>query len=432
MSTVAVREQAVDWARSEVGAPTPPPLSASLSAVLADFARLPGAASIAALDGTQLLLERMLRTGAKWRDGCSPNGACRFVRTADGVLAVNLPRPSDWELLAAWLESDADCAWSWPRLAEAVRSRASGPLVDRARLLGLAVAATGNAPIGCARSSIGYPSVKYPSIVVDGDPLGDCRNLTPKPRPPVVVDLSALWAGPLCGHLLWLCGGRVIKVESRDRLDGARFGDADFYALLNQGKRSLALDLDAPDERALLRHLVEQADIVIESSRPRALRQLGIQAEEWIRRQTGRTWISITGYGRVGAGADWIAFGDDAGVAASLADLMRAATGAHQFAGDAIADPLTGVEAAQAAWRSWLTGGSRLISLSLTGVAARMLASEIDELGSGALIESARRWWQAARLGQSAAGVDRRAPTAPVSEPGADRAAVLRELDLPC
>ena len=407
-------------------------MSDSLNAVLADFASLPGAASIAALDGAQLLLERMARTGAKWREGCSPNGTCRFVRTADGVLAVNLPRPSDWELLAAWLESDADCAWSWPRLTEAVRSRATEPLVDRARLLGLAVAATGNAFNGCAPSDVGHLSVEYPSIVVDGDPLDDCRDLRPRPRPPLVVDLSALWAGPLCGHLLWLCGGRVIKVESWDRLDGARFGDADFYALLNQGKRSLALDLDAPDERALLQHLVEQADIVIESSRPRALRQLGIQAEEWVRRQTGRTWISITGYGRVGAGADRVAFGDDAGVAAGLADLMRAATGAHQFAGDAIADPLTGVEAAQAAWRSWLTGGSRLISLSLTGVAARMLASEIDELGSVALIESAHRWWRAARLGRSAAGVDRRAPTAPVSEPGADRAAVLRELSLPC
>ena len=432
MSTVPVREHATDWARSEVGAPTPPPLSASLNAVLADFARLRAPAPIAALDGAQLLLERMLRTGAKWQDGCSPNGTCRFVRTADGVLAVNLPRPSDWELLAAWLETDSDFAWSWPRLTEKVRSRATEPLVDRARLLGLAVAATGNAFNGCAPSDVGHLSVKYPSIVVDGDPLGDCRNLRPRPRPPVVLDLSALWAGPLCSHLLWLCGSRVIKVESRDRLDGARFGDADFYALLNQGKRSLALDLGAREERSLLHHLVEQADIVIESSRPRALRQLGIQAEEWVRRQTGRTWISITGYGRVGAGADWIAFGDDAGVAAGLADLMRAATGAHQFAGDAIADPLTGAEAARAAWRSWLTGGSRLISLSLTGVAARMLASEIDEWGSGALIESARRSWRAARLGQSAAGVDRRAPTAPVSEPGADRAAVLRELSLPC
>ena len=424
MSTALIREHGVA-ARS-------PPLSASLNAVLAEFASLPGAASIAALEGGQLLLERMLRTGTKWRDGRSPSGACRFIGTADGALAVNLPRPSDWELLEAWLEFDAGGTWSWSKLSRVVRDRHTQSLVERARLLGLAVAAPGNALEGCVHSDIRNSPLEHPPTVVDGDPLADCRDPKPKLRPPLVVDLSALWAGPLCSHLLWLCGGCVIKVESTERLDGARFGNSGFYALLNQGKRSLALDFGVRDECALLRRLVERADIVIESSRPRALKQLGIEAEEWVRRQAGRTWISITGYGRVGAAADWAAFGDDAGVAAGLADLMRAATGAHQFAGDAIADPLTGVEAARAAWLSWLTGGSRLISLSLTGVAARMLASEIGESGSGALIGSASRWWRAARLGRAAGGVDGRVPTGAVSGPGADRVAVLRELGLQC
>ena len=432
MSAVLVRERRIDEADSHSGAHAPPPLSPALNAVLAEFASLPGTASIAALEGAQLLLERMLCTGAQWRDGCSPSGACRFVATADGTLAVNLPRHSDWELLAAWLETDAGGTWSWPRLNRAVRERATQSLVERARLFGLAVAATGNALEGCGHSGIRSLSMAHPSIVVDGDPLGDCRNLKPKPRPPLVLDLSALWAGPLCGHLLWLCGGRVIKVESTERPDGARFGNADFHALLNQGKRSVALDFGAPGDLALLCGLVEKADIIIESSRPRALRQLGIKAEEWVRRQRGRTWISITGYGRAGAGANSIAFGDDAGVAAGLADLMRAATGAYQFAGDAIADPLTGVEAARAAWLSWLAGGSRLIALSLAGVATRMLAREIDESGSDALIGSARRWWRAARLGRTAEGVERRTPSAPVSDSGADTVAVLQALNVPC
>ena len=39
---------------------------------------------------------------------------------------------------------------------------------------------------------------------------------------PLVVDLSALWAGPLCAHLLGLAGARVVKVESLGRPDGAR------------------------------------------------------------------------------------------------------------------------------------------------------------------------------------------------------------------
>ncbi|MDD9964246.1 MAG: CoA transferase [Gammaproteobacteria bacterium] len=421
----------MDEADSQSGAHVPPPLSTALDAVLAAFASLPGAAPIAKLEGAQLLLERMLCTGAQWQDGRSPSGACRFVATTDGTLAVNLPRPSDWALLAAWLEADAGGTWSWPRLNRTVRERATQSLVKRARLLGLAVAATGNA-LEAGHSGLRRPSVEHPSIAVDGDALGDCRNLKPKPRPPLVLDLSALWAGPLCGHLLWLCGGRVIKVESTERPDGARFGNADFHALLNQGKRSVALDFGAPDQIALLRVLIEKADIVIESSRPRALRQLGIKAEEWVRRQRGRTWISITGYGRAGAGANSIAFGDDAGVAAGLADLMRAATGTYQFAGDAIADPLTGVEAARAAWLSWLGGGSRLIALSLAGVAGRMLASEIDEWGIDALIGSARRWWRAARLGRATEGLEGRSPLAPVSDLGADTVAVLQELNVPC
>ena len=429
--TALLPERRIDWAGGHSGTHAPQLLSTSLNAVLGEFASLLGAAPIAKLEGAQLLLERMLCTGAQWRDGCSPSGDCRFVATADGTLAVNLPRPSDWELLAAWLETNTGGTWSWPRLNRAVRERATQTLVERARLLGLAVAAPGNVFNGCGHSGIRSSSVEHPSIAVDGDPLGDCRNLKPRPRPPLVVDLSALWAGPLCGQLLWLCGGRIVKVESADRPDGARFGNSDFYALLNQGKRSVALDFGAPDELALLRQLVEKADIVIESSRPRALRQIGIKAEEWVRRQRGRTWISITGYGRDGGGADRVAFGDDAGVAAGLADLMRAATGTYQFAGDAIADPLTGVEAARAAWLSWLVGGSRLIALSLAGVAGRMLASEIDESGSDALVGSARLWWRAARLGRPPVGVERRTSLAPVSDSGADTLAVLQELNVP-
>ncbi|WRZ90036.1 CoA transferase [Streptomyces sp. NBC_01007] len=50
-----------------------------------------------------------------------------------------------------------------------------------------------------------------------------------------MVDLSALWAGPLCAHLLGLTGARITKVESAARPDGARRGSAEFYRLLHQG-----------------------------------------------------------------------------------------------------------------------------------------------------------------------------------------------------
>ena len=89
-----------------------------------------------------------------------------------------------------------------------------------------------------------------------------------RPGRPLVVDLSALWAGPLCGHLLHLCGADVIKVESDTRPDGARFGNAAFFGLLNQGKRSVGLDLTRHEGRKTLRQLIDRADVVIESSRP--------------------------------------------------------------------------------------------------------------------------------------------------------------------
>src|SRR5207249_665918 len=99
---------------------------------------------------------------------------------------------------------------------------------------------------------------------------------------PLVVDLSSLWAGPLCGHLLQALGARVIKVESSQRPDGARFGPKNFFDLLNANKDCVALNLSIAEGREQLRQLLLRADIVIEASRPRALRQMNIVAEDII------------------------------------------------------------------------------------------------------------------------------------------------------
>src|SRR3546814_7144714 len=95
------------------------------------------------------------------------------------------------------------------------------------------------------------------------------------------------------------------------RVDGARRGNAHFYALLNQGKQCLSLDPATAEGRAQLLCLIGRADIVIESSRPRALRQLGIDAEKLVCSRPGLTWIAISGYGRTVPEAAWIAYGDD-------------------------------------------------------------------------------------------------------------------------
>jgi len=344
-----------------------------------------------------------------------------LLTTRDGTIAATMARAEDWELVPAWLELDehssapsqSEC-WAW--LADELTHRDTHTLIDRAHLLGLAAAATDRHPT---------PS-NY--VEVQGEP-GDAA-----PRPvdakPLVIDLSALWAGPLCSHLLHLCGADVIKVESKTRPDGARFGNTAFYELLNQGKRSVSLDLTRREGHNNLRQLIQKADIVIESSRPRALRQMGIEVAEVLASTPGLTWISITGYGRQEPQANWIAFGDDAGVAAGLSDVMEAATGRYEFAGDSIADPLTGIHAALAAWHSWRRGGSRLLSLAMADVTAWCLNETLNRFGPAEVARSFAAWWEHASAG-SAVHSDR-----PISERvaklGEDTEQVLRELAIRC
>ena len=245
---------------------------------------------------------------------------------------------------------------------------------------------------------------------------------------PVVLDLSALWAGPLAAQLLLSHGARVIKVESESRPDGARLGDAGFFRLLNGGKRSCAVDLGTEHGVATLTDLIKQADIVIESSRPRALRQLGIVAEDLVRDTKGLSWISITGYGRAMPEGEWVAFGDDAAVSAGL--YTESAEGSR-FCGDAIADPLTGLHAAVAALASWRAGGGVLVDLSLAGVAgyaaslepARVLTIELESAPTSDCVVVDGTGYSVSEP-KSREGM----PTAAAL--GADTAAVLREFGI--
>jgi hypothetical protein len=400
----------------------PPPLSGSAERALRRLERASGVAALASLHADVLLMERAHLLGLTFTDRTAPGGACCLLETADGELAVNLPRDSDWQLLPAWLETDAFDSAGWVGVADVLRDKPTNGLVERARLLGLAVAA------------VAEPAAMPPPFLrCRGEPLPDAVLVAAEMmRPPRVVDLSSLWAGPLCSHLLQRCGAEVIKVESRERPDGAREGNRDFFDLLNQGKRSVVLDFRSADGRAMLRRLIDSADIVIEASRPRALAQLGIDAAAVLRRRPALTWISLTGYGREEPQGNWIAFGDDAGVAAGLAAVMRTATGTAQFAGDAIADPLSGIHAALAAWRSWQVGGGRLIALALADVAAASLAEEIDAGGRDAVHRQFADWWAAVRGRRLDPAGNRRLIGSATPALGADTDAVLGALATSC
>jgi len=306
------------------------------------------------LDVLGLLGERGALMGLWRRGDTSCGGSCRLLPCADGFVAVSLPRAEDMELVPAWLELDtvpASVPGVWSAVARHLHDRDPQPLVERAVLLGLPVARVGETP---ARTGVMHLPLG------EAPPRHDLRDL-------LVVDLSALWAGPLCGALLAGAGAAVVKVESTQRPDGARRGPAAFFDLLNGQKRSVALDLKGSDGVRILHELVRRADVVIEASRPRALAQLGLDGPSVVRAGGPQVWVSITGYGRSGEAANRVAFGDDAAAAGGL--VVRSGD-KPVFCADAVADPLTGLSAAGACLEALGTGGRWLLDVSMSAVSA--------------------------------------------------------------
>jgi len=391
------------------------PLTTSAERALAQLRALAPEEHLLGLDAERLIGERAALGLYSLGRSVSAGGACRLLKTRDGLIALNLPRDDDWTLLPAWLECGTDTmpTPTWARLAEFCADRTADNLVSRARLIGLAAARADLMPRA--------PSYWRTTQII-GTPA------TPRVRPRV-LDLSVLWAGPLCAHLLERAGAEVIKVEAPHRPDGARAGNSNFYGLLNQNKRCVTLDLRDRDERRLLLDLIAGADIVIESARPRFLKQFGIEAAALVANRPALSWIAISGYGRNEPEANWIGYGDDAGAAGGLCAILARAIGYPGFVGDAIADPLTGIHAACAAIESWRAGGGRLVSLALADVAAHCIAEE--RAWRGPSLESAlNRWHGAARRGDWPSQPPRRVE-GPVAAPGAHNRELL-SMTVPC
>ena len=442
-------------------------------------------------DGESLLAERAVLAGVSaeevWRrrSSVSLGGACKMMFSADGVVAVNLPRDDDWQMLPAlfgmlglddvvlrWDEvglcearrddvggEKAASAWeaAWQTLESAMARLPTEDLVCAAGELGLAIAEVESSryKVGSSRNSdilaacpqtasnpltplatgsstatspVAASSTEDSPAATFDHSHGGSVSLPPLPqtgrslRDAKVVDLSVMWAGPLCGDLLARAGAQVVKVESSSRPDGARRGLPKFYERLNGHKQYRSIGFDAPEGRAELLDLLQNADIVITSCRPRALEQMGIDPRDVVS-HSDVIWAGITGYG-------WeqghkVAFGDDAAAAGGLVcraerssqeaelasgdaadhfentdglpshirparrrsdvadhfesegELSERKSGRESsegilpcFIGDAIADPLTGVTAVAAVMEQWLSGIPGFLDISMVGSAA--------------------------------------------------------------
>src|SRR6184192_2036644 len=121
-----------------------------------------------------------------------------------------------------------------------------------------------------------------------------------------IVDLSRILAGPYCTLLLAELGARVIKVEVPKTGDDARQygpfkgGKSTYFASVNRGKESIALDLKAPGDREIFERLLDKADALVENFRPGTMEKLGYGWDALHPRYPRLVYAAASGFGHTG------------------------------------------------------------------------------------------------------------------------------------
>ncbi|WP_418116402.1 CaiB/BaiF CoA transferase family protein [Variovorax sp. 350MFTsu5.1] len=130
-----------------------------------------------------------------------------------------------------------------------------------------------------------------------------------------VIDYSHFLAGPYVGRCLAALGAEVIKVERPGSGDAGRqhawfVGDHSGYFLQqNMGKKGLSVNTKDPRGRALMKKLVDSADVFVENYRPGALEKLGLGYAELAETNPGLVYCSISAYGHTGPDSHRAGFG---------------------------------------------------------------------------------------------------------------------------
>lgn len=127
-----------------------------------------------------------------------------------------------------------------------------------------------------------------------------------------IVDLSHAGAGPFATLQLGDLGAEIIKIERPKHGDGSRFfgqkfgpdGASDYFVALNRNKSSVVVDFSLPEGSALVRKLIESADVVIENFRPGVLTRSGLDFASLVELNPRLIYCSISAFGPSGPWVD--------------------------------------------------------------------------------------------------------------------------------
>ena len=191
-----------------------------------------------------------------------------------------------------------------------------------------------------------------------------------------VLDLSRVFAGPLCGMVLADFGAEVIKVEHPGRGDdtrdwGMRIGHTEttYYNSMNRNKRSITVDLQTPEGVKIIHDLLPQCDVVIQNFKTGGAEKLGLGYAQLKAIKPDLIYCSVAGYDSSGPeakrpGYDLVIQGE-----AGLMAINGEASQPPLKFGVAAVDMMTGMYAAQAVlaalFRRSTTGQGRHIEMAL-------------------------------------------------------------------
>ena len=181
-----------------------------------------------------------------------------------------------------------------------------------------------------------------------------------------MIDLTRVWAGPLAARILGDFGAHVVKVSDpripQDRMMGTN-------NKLNRNKDHIALRLDLAEGRAALLDLAAVSDVVIESFRPRVMRNFGLDYAALRRARPDVIMCSMSGYGSQGANAEFPAYGTSVESITGIPSLMGYEGEMPMTSGIAYPDPVAGLNAVAAVLTALrhrtATGEGQFIDLAL-------------------------------------------------------------------
>jgi CoA:oxalate CoA-transferase len=202
----------------------------------------------------------------------------------------------------------------------------------------------------------------------------------------LVIDLTRVLAGPFCTMMLAELGARVIKVENPSGGDDARHfdpfihGESGYFASLNRGKESIALDLKEDQDRDTFLALVRRADVVVENFRPGTLDRLDLGFDRLQRINPRLICASVSGFGQTGPWSQKPAYDMIVQALGGLMSVTGFPVGPPTKAGTSIGDITGGL---------FLLAGiaSALYHREKTGVGLKVDVSMLD--GQIAILESA-------------------------------------------